>query len=194
VTNFVLATSLATTIGISIQDMQEVTSMKILNGIGQSLLFGLLITSGLSLLAFSQEKALSADELARSSDVIVVGKVASMKSNWTADRSRIVTTVTLQVDQSLKGATGGSTITLVTPGGEVDGVGELYTHSARFARQEDVVVFARRTPKGEFAVTAGQQGKMSIRKDPESGALTVGGGTTLSEFTRHILKAVKAGD
>ena len=168
--------------------------MNNLYGIGRSLLLVLLIASGLSPKVLSQGRALSADELARSSDVIVVGKVASMKSNWTADRSRIVTTVTLQVDQSLKGATGGSTVTLVTPGGEVDGVGELYTHSATFTRQEDVVVFARRTPRGELAVTAGQQGKMSIRKDPESGTLRVGGGTTLSEFTRHILKAVKEGD
>jgi branched-subunit amino acid aminotransferase/4-amino-4-deoxychorismate lyase len=168
--------------------------MKILRGIVRHSLLGLLIPAALSLQARAQEKTLSADDLAQRSDVIVVGKVSNLHSAWTADKSRIVTTVTLQVDQSLKGAPGTGTMTVITPGGEVDGVGELYSHCARFVRDENVVVFAKRNTKGDFSITAGQQGKMSVRKDPETGILMVDGRTSLAAFTRHFQKSVKTGN
>ncbi len=147
------------------------------------LLFSLCVAAGT---ASSQERALEIAALTRGADVVVVGKVAAVRSGWSADRSRIQTTVTVAVDQSLKGTPGGGSITLVTPGGEVDGVGEFYSHTARFKADEDVVVFARKDAAGTLRVSGGEQGKVGIRTDERTGARMVSGGVTLDSFVARI--------
>ena len=65
------------------------------------------------------------------------------KSDWNQDKTRIFTKVTIQVDEYLKGNNSGKTMVINTPGGEVDGIGELYTHMPSFKDDEDVLVFAK---------------------------------------------------
>ena len=139
-----------------------------------------------------QGRPMTTDELTRSADVVVVGKVAGVKGTWDGSRSRIYTTVTLNVDQTLKGNVPGGTLTLLTPGGEVGGTGELYTHSAQFRQDEDVVVFARRDRMGHFRVSGGERGKFTIKKDEATGTPLIGGRKTLDEFSREIQKAANS--
>jgi hypothetical protein len=141
--------------------------------------------------ALAQERQLSTEQLTTGSDVVVVGKVAEMKSSWTPDRSRIVTTVSISVDEQLKGAASGSTLAVVVPGGEVDGVGEWYSHSARFRRDEEVVVFARKDKEGTLRIAGGSQGKISVIRDAEKGQPRVSGQGTLQEFTATVRKAAQ---
>ena len=142
-------------------------------------------------LSGAQELAITTDALTRQADLIVVGKVSGLKAGWASDRSRILTTVTLAVDQTLKGKAGSGFVTIVVPGGEVDGVGELYSHTARFSKDEDVVVFAAKDKKGDFRVTGGSEGKVSIRRDEISGRPRISDGMNLDDFTNRIKSAVQ---
>ncbi len=137
-------------------------------------------------MARSQERELTTTELTRQADVVVVGRVADIRSSWNSDRTRIQTAVTVAVDRSLKGVSGGASVTILTPGGEIDGVGEYYSHTARFRKDEDVVVFARNVANGELRVTGGEQGKVAVRRDEVTGARMVAGGMTLDAFIAHV--------
>jgi len=137
----------------------------------------------------AQVKSVSTDELTRQSDVVVIGKVAGMKSGWNSDRSRIFTTVTVAVDQTLKGDAGGASTTILIPGGEVDGVGELYSHTAQFRKDEEVVVFARKDKQGRLRVVAGEHGKLSVSEDAATGARLVSGAGTLTQLTQQVKAA-----
>ena len=109
----------------------------------------LFVACALSTRASAQVRSLETAELTRQADVVVVGKVADVRSAWNHERTRIQTTVTVAVDPDhSRGPEGSGTIAVVTPGGEVDGVGEYYSHTARFRKDEDVVVFARKDSEG----------------------------------------------
>jgi hypothetical protein len=134
----------------------------------------------------SQERALNTVELTRQADLVVVGKVADVRASWNRERTRIQTSVTVAIDQSLKGSVGGGSVTILSPGGEVDGVGEYYSHTARFTKNEDVVVFARRSSDGRLRVTGGEQGKVAVRRDEVTGARMVAGAMTLDAFIANV--------
>jgi hypothetical protein len=146
----------------------------------------LLALVALGSVARSQERELKTAELTRQADLVVVGRVADIRSSWNHGRTRIQTAVTVAIDQSLKGTPGGGTVTILTPGGEVDGVGEYYSHTARFRKDEDVVVFARKAAGGELRVTGGEQGKVAVRKDEATGARMVAGDMTLDAFIARV--------
>ena len=158
-----------------------------------------IITTGISLSlllalpgagAFSQSKELSTEALAGQAEVVAVGKVTSLVPQWNEDHSRILTRVTLSVDQYIKGGNAGQPLTILVPGGEVDGVGELYSHTAVFQSDESVLVFAQKDRQGNYRVSAGQQGKYTVKRDDASGRLMVGGSRTLQEVTALVQKAI----
>jgi hypothetical protein len=136
----------------------------------------------------AQERSVTTDELARQSDLIVVGKVREKRAGWDARRSRIETSVTMDVEEYVKGS-GARSITIVTPGGEVDGVGELYTHAARFEKDEEAVVFLRKGRGEKLRVAAGARGKESVQRNERTGERTVGGKRRFSEFLKDVQKA-----
>jgi hypothetical protein len=113
-----------------------------------------------------------------------------MKSQWEGNKERIVTRVTMAVGEYLKGGAG-SVMTITSPGGEVDGVGEWYSHTARFAKDEEVVVFAEKDKKGNLRVTGGNEGKISIKKDASSGLPRVSEGVSLDDFKARIKETVR---
>jgi hypothetical protein len=126
------------------------------------------------------------ESLVAGSDVIVVGSVQRLDHEWTNDRKRIQTRVTFAIDQTIKGATSAKTITVVVPGGEVDGVGEWYSHTARFEKNEDAVLFAQKEPGGSYRLAGGEQGKFPIQKDARTGVRTVSNNGTLEDFATRI--------
>jgi hypothetical protein len=139
----------------------------------------------------AQEQTLSTKELTKRADLVVIGRVARVHSDWTNDRSRIVTTVTVAVEQQLKGEGTSGTVDIVTPGGEVDGTGEWYSHSARFQKDENVVLFAERASKGGYRVTGGNQGKLSISEDQQTSVARVSQLMTLDDLKKEISNAVQ---
>ena len=150
----------------------------------------LLLTAALST-ALAQQKEKSVDELAKESDVVAVGRVTALKSEWDAGKTRIITRVSLAVDEYLKaGNERSKTVTIVTLGGEVEGVGEVYTHVPTFRQSESVVVMLRKDNRGDYRVSGGTQGKYSIERNLENGRLTVAGGVAVDDFTTSIKQSV----
>jgi hypothetical protein len=137
----------------------------------------------------SQSKAVPLEELTRDADVVAVGKVTGMKGEWDQNKTRIVTRVTVAVNEYLKG-NAGTVLTITSPGGEVDGVGEWYSHTARFKKDEDVVVFAEKDKKGNFRVAGGEQGKLVVKKDAQTSIERVSPQMTLDDFKTRVKHAV----
>jgi len=138
----------------------------------------------------SQSKTVTTAEMAQRADVVVVGRVSGLSSEWNENRTRITTKVAVAVDQYVKGGTPGNSLTLYVPGGEVDGVGEVYSHMPTFKTNENVLVFAEKDTRGRFHVSGGREGKCLLQKDQITGRLMVSGTKSLDEFTNQIKTAV----
>jgi hypothetical protein len=154
-----------------------------------ALIAGVILCGLVPGLLLGQERDVPADALAKKAEVVAVGKVTGLKAEW--DQNRIVTRVTMTVGEYLKGGAG-SVMTITSPGGEVDGVGEWYSHTARFAKDEEVVVFAEKDRKGNLRVTGGNEGKISIKKDASSGMSRVSDRVSLDDFKARIKESVRA--
>lgn len=156
--------------------------------------FTMMMLMAMPIFLVGQSKTTRTDALAKDAEVIVVGKVGGLVSEWTHNHTRIETRVTVSIDQTIKGNAPGNSITVVIPGGEIDGVGEWYSHSARFARDEDVVLFAKKEKSGRYHVAGGESGKISIKRDERTGARVIPNVGTLDEFTSIIKKSAKSKD
>lgn len=141
---------------------------------------------------FAQSTILTTTELTNQADVVAVGKVASTKSEWNADRTRIFTRVTIAVRECLKGSATGQQLTLLTPGGEIGEVGEFYSGSVRFQQEEEVVVFAKGQADREMHLAGGAQGKITVTRDAATGMTTVGSGIRLDDFRLQVKSAIQA--
>jgi hypothetical protein len=141
--------------------------------------------------AAAQEKELKTEDLSRRAEVVAHGTVRETKAAWEGKRDRIVTYVTLNVSEYLKGS-GGGTLTVVTPGGEVDGEGEWYSHSSRFKNNEEVILFAEKDKKGRLTVSGGGRGKVAVEHDNTSGAAFVRGSRLLEDFKKQIKAEVQS--
>ncbi len=140
--------------------------------------------------ARAQEKKYTHEELTGRAEVIAIGRVATMRSDWNANRTRIFTEVTIAVDEYLKGAEGHTTLILSVPGGEVGEVGETYSHVARFTRNEEVVVFARRDTRGAYTLVSGEQGKLAITTNERTGRKMVEDDKLLDMLKSQVRRSV----
>jgi hypothetical protein len=75
---------------------------------------------------------------------VVDGNVVSSSAVWTGDHRRIVTHVVVEVRDAWKGTASGR-ITVVQPGGELDGIGQHVSGVAPLATGDRVVLFLERT-------------------------------------------------
>ena len=131
------------------------------------------------------------ESLTQRADAIVVGKVTSVRAEWNADKTKIITKVSLDVDEYVKGQGAGKTVVITHMGGEVDGVGELYTNAPHFSTGEDVLVFVKKDSKNNMNVAGGNEGKMKITKNESTGERMVQGSLSLNSFTNLVKSAVK---
>jgi hypothetical protein len=141
--------------------------------------------------SYAQHKSVSARDLSDRSEIVAVGRVSQVQPQWEDGKGRISTHVTLAVTEYLKGGAGEKHITIITPGGEIDGVGEIYSHSAKFKADEDVVVFAARDNKGRLQVTNGHDGKFTVQHDGATGKSIVNGTRTLDDFIAEMKNSSK---
>jgi hypothetical protein len=123
--------------------------------------------------ALSQTFQSEMKALAKGADVILTGKVVQQKSDWIQNKSRIVTRTTIQVSEYLKGDRNENTVVVNHPGGEVDGVGELYTHMPEFSDNEEVLLFLKKDTKSpEYKVFSGEDGKISLIRNKDGEIIT----------------------
>ena len=124
---------------------------------------------------------LTLEELVAHGDWIVVGTVTGKESQWTADHSRIYTSVTVSVEEWVKGGPGENEIVITTPGGEVEGIGEWTEGAAGFQEGERVLVYLQLNDDGTANVVGGWQGKFVI----ENGNI-IGSALSLAELVSQI--------
>jgi hypothetical protein len=107
----------------------------------------------------AQAVAASVEELARSSDLVVRGRVVSTTARWS--EGRIYTYAEIQVASTLRGKAQGR-VTAVTPGGVVDDLGQRVDGAATFTKGEEVVLFLGRPDGGRYRVSGLGQGKFAV--------------------------------
>jgi hypothetical protein len=123
----------------------------------------LLIVIFIPQLAHSQVKSATMNELTTAADMIIIGKVQEMNSEWNDQKTRIYTRVTLSVDECMKGDPSVQSIELRQPGGEIGEIGEFYSHTAKFAEEEEVLLFVEKDKQNKLHICHGINGKFSIK-------------------------------
>jgi len=115
---------------------------------------------------------LSFEELVRHSSSVIYARVTDVRGQWTDDRRRIDSLVTVAVIKGLKG-TSAAELTLTVPGGQVGRYLNLLPGAPSFARGDLAVLFL--TARGpRLPVTTGfTQGIYRVTRDASSGAALV---------------------
>ena len=131
---------------------------------------------------------LSLPDLVQMSDHIVRAKVLSTSSAWNDDRTQILTTVIIRIDESYSGRLADSSQAMVMlPGGVVDGLAMEVEHSPVFVVGEDVIVFLTDIDNKHCRVSGWEAGKFSV----ENGRV-VENGLSMLQFKKQIEIAVKS--
>ncbi len=107
-------------------------------------------------------------EIVNGSQVIVHGRVADVRSDWTGDRFRIETIVTLEVGTYLKGGPGGS-VTFRVPGGTIGRYRSLMVGAPEFRVGDEVVMFLKAEGPSVPHVFGLSQGVFRVRRELRSG-------------------------
>ncbi len=139
----------------------------------------------------AQKQKSQIENLVEKSEVIVLGKVTEMRSEWNNNKSKISTKVSVIVIENFKGSKNNQTIVITHLGGEVDGVGELYSHMPKFTQDEEALIFAKRDKENNLIVTKGLEGKFKITKNMTTGEKTVGLYKSLDDFSSSIKNIIK---
>ena len=125
--------------------------------------------------------------LSKGADIILTGKVVKQNSSWNQDGSRIYTAVEIEAEEYLKGDYNQKTIVLTTLGGEVDNIGELYSHMPRFSNDEEVLLFVKNDKKDlSYKLLNGEQGKLTLQVDKNGGEKITGFNMKISELKKEI--------
>ena len=100
-------------------------------------------------------------ELVAASSLVLIGDVTRVRAVMTAE-NRIVTRVTLAVEETLKGATDEAEAVVTVPGGWLGGRGVWVDGAPRFDPGERVLVFLRRAGDETLRTTAMSLGKYRV--------------------------------
>lgn len=151
----------------------------------------LIMFSGIVNNITAQKQPSLIESLVEKSEVIVLGDVKELRSEWNQDKTKIYTRVSIKVTENLKGSENNQTIVITHLGGEVGEVGELYSHVPKFTQDEEVLIFARRDKENNLRVTKGHEGKFKIIKDKTTGEKKIGASNTLNDFSSRIKSIIK---
>ena len=135
--------------------------------------------------------AMDMEALVDRSDVIVLAEVVSRESSWD-EHGRIVTDVTLRVNEQLRGGVAaGGLLTIRCHGGAIGERGMHVAGEPTFSSRESLV-FAYHAASGRLRPTGMSQGVMPIRRDQGSAAIVMPGGAGL-ELTRPSTGTLEPG-
>ncbi len=140
-------------------------------------------------------KSLGLDELARSADVIVQGRVERRTMSWNDERTRIYTVSEIRVDESLKGpARAGEALRVRQLGGEVDGIAQSIAGNAKLALGEEVILFLDRDEANGLHYVVGMaQGKYAIdRKGRQPTVVRTLDGLAMAEVEQGRVRGLQA--
>jgi len=107
-------------------------------------------------------------EVVAGSQVIVYGRVAAVRPEWSDDRTRIDTVVTLEAGTYLKGGPGES-VTFRVPGGQIGRYRNVMVGAPQFQAGEEVVLFLSAAGPAVAHVFGLNQGVYRVRVDSRTG-------------------------
>ena len=99
-------------------------------------------------------------EIVAGSQVIVYGRIASVRPEWSDDRSRIDTVVTVTAGTYLKGGPG-TTVTFRVPGGQIGRYRNVMVGAPQFQAGEEAVFFLSASGPSIAHVFGLSQGRLS---------------------------------
>lgn len=122
-------------------------------------------------------EALDLTTLVAESDQVIVARVLALESHFD-DRGQIVTDVTMQVEESVKGQLApGAAVTVRRKGGTVGDIGMRVSGEPSFSVGETVVLFAARGSSGVLRPVGMSQGALRVfEKDGARWARGANGG------------------
>jgi hypothetical protein len=135
------------------------------SAIGVILFFALLSALCVMPARATMMMALELEQLVAQSDVIVVATTLGWKSRW-GSRNRIVTDVTLRVEESIKGSYHvNDTLVVTRLGGAIGDLGMRVEGVAVFYKGQKALVFLRHVPAlGEYRVVGMSQGVLHFNE------------------------------
>jgi hypothetical protein len=107
-------------------------------------------------------------EVVAGSEIIVYGRVADVRPEWSDDRSRIDTVVSLDAGTYLKGGPGDS-VTFRVPGGQIGRYKNVMVGAPEFRVGEEVVLFLSAAGPSIAHVFGLNQGVYRVRVDARTG-------------------------
>jgi len=107
-------------------------------------------------------------EVVAGSQIIVYGRVADVRPEWSDDRSRIDTIVTLEAGTYLKGGPG-EAVTFRVPGGQIGRYRNVMIGAPQFQTGEEVVLFLSSAGPAVAHVFGLSQGVYRVRLDTRTG-------------------------
>ena len=108
-------------------------------------------------------KAVTFDQKVEHADAILLGRCTQTRTTWDDQHRWILTYATFQVEQSVKGAPVRE-VTVVTPGGSIDGVNQSSVGITPFDKGDERVIFLKNTGMGP-TVLYFDQGTYDVSKD-----------------------------
>lgn len=106
-------------------------------------------------------------EIVNGADIIAYGRVAETTAQWSEDRKRVDTLVTLHVGTYLKGGPGES-LTFKVPGGTIGRYRSVLVGAPQFAEGEEAVVFLNVRGRDLPFVFGLNQGVFRVRLDDQT--------------------------
>jgi hypothetical protein len=111
-------------------------------------------------------------EIVAGSQVIVYGRVADVRAEWSDDRRRIDTLVSVEAGTYLKGGPG-EVVTFRVPGGQIGRYKNVVVGAPEFLPGEEAVLFLRAQGPSVAHVFGLSQGVFRVRVDSRTGQRTV---------------------
>ena len=125
--------------------------------------------------AASTVVAMTLEQMSERADTIFLGRVTGSRADWNAERTRIYTYVTLEVDRYLKGGSESRVTTVRLLGGRVGPYLAMVPGTPQFGMGEEVLLFCAgggaRIPTvlgmslGKFTIVAGPSGEKMVKRD-----------------------------
>jgi hypothetical protein len=133
---------------------------------------------GASQASASTVVAMSLEQMTDHAQSIFIGRVAGIRADWNAERTRIYTYVTLSVERYLKGGSGSKMETIRLLGGQVGPYRAIVSGTPLFEVGEDVLLFVAgagaRIPTvlglslGKFTIVSEAGGERILKRDISS--------------------------
>jgi len=93
--------------------------------------------------SFAAMVGMTTDELTKSSDTIITGRVEDVTSRWSSDGKKIITSVSVIPDKVIRGNAVGQKVVLEYDGGEVGDIGMKVSDTPAFKKGENVLLFLK---------------------------------------------------